>query len=523
MILSDKKMELAQEILTHDAVIFLLKLHRTFNPKRESLLAFRTQRQISLDKGQWPHFLEETKDVRLEEWKVAQTPKDLENRHIEITGPVEEKMMINALNSGANVFMADFEDSLSPTRENILQGQINLKAAVRKTLKYTALHEKGKGKEYRLNGKTAILLVRPRGWHLVEKNFCVDGQTISASLFDFGLYFFHNAYELLKRKTAPYFYLPKLENHMEARLWNDVFNFSQDELHIPRGTIRATVLIETILAAFEMEEILYELKDHISGLNAGRWDYIFSIIKKFRNQKKCILPDRSQVTMTVPFMRAYTELLVRTCHKRGAYAMGGMAAFVPSRKDPSINELAFEKVREDKEREVKDGFDGTWVAHPDLVSIAKGIFDRTLGNKAHQKQKLKKDVNIRAEDLLDFQISGGKITEAGVVNNISVALQYLNYWLQGTGAAAIYNLMEDAATAEISRAQLWQWVHHEAILEDGRRLDASFYRMLRDQEVKRLGGIGKDRYTEVVELLDGLVLSEEFTDFLTIPAYVYLN
>ena len=424
-------------------------------------------------------------------------------------------MMINALNSGADVFMADFEDALSPTWDNILQGQKNLKEAVCHTLTFTS----DEGKKYELKEKTATLLVRPRGWHLLEKNFLVDGAPISASLFDFGLYFFHNAHERVKQGTAPYFYLPKLESHLEARLWNSVFNFVQAELSIPRGTVRATVLIETVLAAFEMEEILYELKDHSSGLNAGRWDYIFSTIKKFQAQKDFIFPDRSQITMTVPFMRAYTTLLVQTCHKRGVHAMGGMAAFVPSRKDLKANELAFAKVREDKEREVQDGFDGTWVAHPDLVSVAAQIFEKTLGKAPHQKYRNKEETTILPHALLDFKIPDGKITEAGLRNNVSVALQYLNFWLEGTGAAAIHSLMEDAATAEICRAQLWQWIHHGASLEDGRPITADLYQSIRKQELQKLN---LKRGKDVVELLDGLSLSDSFCDFLTLSAYAYL-
>lgn len=506
------------EILTSEALHFISKLHRRFNPERERLLALRKERQNTLNNGAKPNFLKETESIRNDKsWKVNAIPQDLEYRHVEITGPVEAKMMINALNSGAQVFMADFEDALSPTWKNILQGQLNLKKAIRHELNYTD----PQGKKYELKEKIATLLVRPRGWHLEEKNFLVDEKPISASFFDFGLYFFHNVHERLKRNTAPYFYLPKLENHLEARLWNDVFNFAQDELKIPRKTIRVTVLIETILAAFEMEEILYELRDHICGLNAGRWDYIFSIIKKFHRTKQYILPDRAQITMIVPFMRAYTDLLVQTCHKRGAHAIGGMAAFVPSRKDSKINEIAFAKVRQDKEREVKDGFDGTWVAHPDLVKVATDVFEKTLGKNPHQKNKFK-ERSATPHELLNFSVPNGHVTEEGMRNNISVTLQYLNHWLQGIGAAAIYNLMEDAATAEISRAQLWQWVYHKASLEDGRVIDAKLYKDLRDSELEKLKDIQGHRLKEVQELLDGLVLSENFTEFLTVPAYAYL-
>ncbi len=428
-------------------------------------------------------------------------------------------MMINALNSGADVFMADFEDALSPTWHNVVQGQLNLIDAVRRRIEFV----NPDGRVYRLKEETATLLVRPRGWHLVEKHVLVDGQPISASLFDFGLYFFHNARELLERGTGPYFYLPKLENHLEARLWNDVFNAAQDALGIPRGTIRATVLVETILAAFEMEEILYELRDHMAGLNAGRWDYIFSVIKKFRKRPDFVLPDRIQVTMTVPFMRAYTELLVKTCHRRGAHAIGGMAAFIPSRKDPKVNEVALAKVREDKERESGDGFDGTWVAHPDLVPVAREVFAQVLGDKPHQKERQREDVHVTAQDLLDVRVPGGTITENGLRNNISVALQYLNAWLQGNGAAAIFNLMEDTATAEIARSQIWQWIHHRARLDDGRPITGALYEQLRDEELAKLGGPESGRLREAVEILDPLILDETFTEFLTFRAYDYLD
>ncbi|MBI3017747.1 MAG: malate synthase A [Deltaproteobacteria bacterium] len=515
-----KKTSGFKEVLTSDAIDFVTHLHKKFNPERERLLNLRKERQKDLISGHSPQFLKETEPIRTQSWAVALTPADLEKRHVEITGPVEAKMMINALNSGADVFMADFEDALSPTLENILQGQKNLKEAVRHTLTFiSADGSLTQGKKYELKEKTATLLVRPRGLHLLEKNFLVEGVPLSASLFDFGLYFFHNAHEQVKQGTAPYFYLPKLESHLEARLWNSVFNFAEAELGISQGTIRATVLIETILAAFEMEEILYELKEHSSGLNAGRWDYIFSTIKKFQHQKEFIFPDRSQITMTVPFMRAYTQLLVQTCHKRGAHAMGGMAAFVPSRKDLKANERAFAKVREDKEREVQDGFDGTWVAHPDLVPVAAQIFEKTLGKAPHQKHRNKEGATLAPHALLDFKITDGKITEAGLRNNVSVALQYLNFWLEGTGAAAIHSLMEDAATAEICRAQLWQWIHHGASLEDGRPITADLYQKIRKQELQTLN---LKREQDVVELLDGLSLSDSFCDFLTLSAYAYL-
>jgi malate synthase len=456
------------EILTHDALNFIARLQREFNSRRKALLQKRLERQKEIDAGNMPDFLQATKHIREDKsWKVDSIPQDLQNRHVEITGPVERKMMINALNSGANVFMADFEDANSPTWYNCIQGHINLRDAINQTITF----DSPEGKKYELNEEIATLLVRPRGWHLYDKHILVDGEPVSASLMDFGLYFYQNARDLLEKGSGPYFYLPKLENHLEARLWNDVFNMTQDESGIPRGTIKVTVLIENILAAFEMEEMLYELKDHIVGLNAGRWDYIFSVIKKFRNQVDFFLPDRTRITMTVPFMRAYTELLVKTCHRRGAHAIGGMAAFIPSRKDAEVNRVALEKVREDKVRESGDGFDGTWVAHPDLVPHVKEIFDGILKDKPHQKDRLREDVNVAAADLLNFTISGAKITEAGLRLNINVGLLYIESWLQGTGAAALYNLMEDAATAEISRAQIWQWINHPtAALDDGRKI-----------------------------------------------------
>ncbi len=508
----------AARVLTPEALAFVVMLHRTFNPIRLALLGQRHEHQTALDQGVMPQFLATTTEVRRSLWQVAPTPAVLEDRRVEITGPVDRKMMINALNSGARVFMADLEDSLSPTWENIVQGQINLTDAVRRTISFT----NPDGKSYSLNETTAVLFVRPRGWHLVEKHVLVDGEPISASLFDFGLYFFHNAAELIKRGFGPYFYLPKLESHLEARLWNDVFNTAQETLGIPRGSIRATVLIETILAAFEMEEILYELRDHSAGLNAGRWDYIFSTIKKFHKHGDMILPDRTQVVMTVPFMRAYTRLLVQTCHRRGAHAIGGMSAFIPSRKDKEVNERAFANVRADKDREAGDGFDGTWVAHPDLVPIAREAFDRRLGTQPHQKKHLGDAVDITAQDLITISVPNGQITEAGVRTNISVALQYLNSWLQGNGAAAINNLMEDAATAEISRSQLWQWLHYQVMLADGRPMTRSLYEQIRDEELEQLGGVQTGRYRDAAELLNRLILDDQFSDFLTIPAYSYL-
>ena len=515
----------SEKILTPEALVFVEQLEREFGPRRRELLLKRAERQKMFDAGALPGFLPETAGIRASEWSVSSIPEDLQDRRVEITGPTERKMTINALNSGANVFMADFEDANSPTWENLVQGHINLREANDRALSLSTPE-----KEYKLNEKTAVLFVRPRGWHLDEKHAQVDEKPMSASLFDYGLFLFHNADRLLRRGTGPYFYLPKLESHLEARLWNDVFNYSQDQLGIPRGTIKVTVLIETILAAFEMDEILYELRDHIVALNAGRWDYIFSIIKKFHNRPDFLLPDRAQITMTVPFMRAYTKLLVKTCHRRGAHAMGGMAAFIPSRKDAEANERALSKVREDKLRESTDGFDGTWVAHPDLVSVAKQVFDSVLQNKPHQKEKMRKEVNVTASDLLDFQIPDGQITEAGMRLNINVGLQYLDAWLRGSGAVAIYNLMEDAATAEICRSQLWQWIHHpSASLSDGRKISEHLYRQFLSEELEKIKTLyGAESYTEskmesTTELFDALITSKQFAQFLTLPAYEKLD
>lgn len=503
-----------ERILTPDALGFVAGLHRAFNAERERLLAARAARQHRIDAGELPGFLEETAPVRQAAWSVAAAPAGLNDRRVEITGPVERKMMINALNSDANVFMADFEDSLAPFWDNVVEGQLNLYDAIRRTIEF----QNPDGRVYRLNDRTATLLVRPRGWHLVEKHLVVDGAPVSASIFDFGLYLFHNAAELARRGSGPYFYLPKLESRLEARLWNDLFVVAQEQLGIPRGAIRATVLIETILAAFEMEEILYELREHAAGLNAGRWDYIFSAIKKFRARSGPTLPDRGLITMTVPFMRAYTELLVKTCHRRGAHAIGGMAAFIPSRRDAEVNNTALAKVREDKEREAGDGFDGTWVAHPDLVSTAREAFDRVLGERPHQKERLRDDVTADAGRLIDTTVPNGSITEAGFRNNVDVALQYISSWLLGSGAAAIYNLMEDAATAEISRAQLWQWIHHGAKLADGQVASVELYQRIRDEELARLKQ-SAGRFDDAAEILDGLAMTDDFVEFLTIPAY----
>lgn len=510
-----------EHVLTPEAIAFIAKLQRAFNPTRIALLERRAERQARFDAGEKPTFIAETASIRADDtWRVATTPPDLQDRRVEITGPVERKMMINALNSGAKVFMADFEDANSPTWDNCIQGQINLSDAVRRTIEFT---NPDNGKQYTLKETIATLLVRPRGWHLVEKHCLVDGEPISASLFDFGLYMFHNAQELIKRDSGPYFYLPKLESHLEARLWNDVFNMAQDELGIPRGTIRATVLIETILAAHEMEEILYELREHSAGLNAGRWDYIFSTIRTFRQREDALLPDRAQITMTVPFMRAYTELMVRTCHKRGAHAIGGMSAFIPNRREPEVTDIALGKVREDKLRESSDGCDGTWVAHPDLVPVVMEIFDEVLGERPHQKERLREEVHVEAEELTMLAVPNGTITEKGVRLNIDVALQYLNAWLNGNGAAAIYNLMEDTATAEISRAQLWQWIHHGATLDTGETITREMYQQMRDDELAKLGGPTHERYGDAVALLDKLVLADTFTNFLTLEAYNYLD
>ena len=507
-------------VLSADALAFLARLQREFDPRRRALLDARAERQRRLDAGERPHFLRDTEAVRAGEWWVAPAPADLDDRRVEITGPPEAKMMINALNSGASVFMADFEDANSPTWENVVEGQANCMAAVRRTLAFTS----PEGKRYALAERTATLVVRPRGWHLEEAHVEVDGRPMSASLFDFGLYLFHNARELLARGSGPYFYLPKLEGHLEARLWNDVIVAAQAALGVPRGTVRATVLIETVLAAFEMDEILYELREHAAGLNAGRWDYLFSIIKKFRNEAAFVLPDRSALTMAAPFMRAYAERLVATCHRRGAHAIGGMAAFVPSRKDAAVNERALTKVREDKLRESAQGFDGTWVAHPDLVPAARAVFDARLAGRPHQKshQPAARPEAADARALLDVRVDGTAVTAAGVELNVDAALQYLEAWLRGIGAVAIHNLMEDAATAEISRAQLWQWVHQRVTTAEGATVTAEYYGEVRDRllrSLKEARGDAPSRLDDAAALLDGLVLAADFAEFLTIPGY----
>ena len=506
-------------VLTPDALAFVAALHRRFAPRRRELLVARAARQARIDRGELPDFRADTRAIRDADWRVAPAPADLEDRRVEITGPAEPKMMINALNSGARVFMADLEDALSPTWANVVAGQAALQDAVRRELAF----DQPDGKSYRLDKKLATLAVRPRGWHLDEAHVAVDGTPVPASLFDFGLFLFHNGREALARGSGPYLYLAKLEGAEEARLWNDVFVFAQERLGIPRGSIRATVLIETILAAFEMDEILYELREHAAGLNAGRWDYLFSCIKKFRSRADLALPDRPQLTMTTPFMRAYTELLVQTCHRRGAHAIGGMAAFIPSRRDPTINEVAMAKVRDDKERESGDGFDGTWVAHPDLVPLAKEIFDGVLGGRPNQKDRLRGEVDVSAAELLDLRVESGRVTADGVRLNVSVGLQYLDAWLQGTGAAAINNLMEDAATAEISRSQLWHWRTTCARLDGGTVFDAARYVAIRDEELGALGGRGTGRLGTAADLLDGLVLDDQFAEFLTLRAYPLLG
>lgn len=508
-------------ILSGEAREFISELHRRFEHTRQSLLNDRDLRQADIDAGRRPDFLVETADIRAGDWRVAPLPDDLADRKVEITGPVDRKMIINALNSGARVFMADFEDASSPTWRNMIEGQANLYDAIRRQVDFTT----PEGKSYELHDEVATLMVRPRGWHLVEKHIEIDGQPVAASLVDFGLFFFHNAAELIERGSGPYFYLPKLESHLEARLWNDVFVFAQERLGVPRSSIRATVLIETISAAFEMDEILYELRDHSAGLNAGRWDYIFSMIKRFRNRPGFVLPDRSDVTMSVPFMEAYTRLLIQTCHRRGAHAMGGMSAFIPSRRDEEINRLAIAQVRQDKEYEATRGHDGTWVAHPDLVPVAMEIFDRVLGDAPNQ---IDRDLNldpVSAQDLTNVAIADGQITDGGLRTNVSVGIRYLASWLSGNGAAAIFNLMEDAATAEISRSQIWQWVHNEAKQSDGTPITAEYIRRLTNEVMAEIKAeLGEStfkemRFEEARELFETVALDPDFEEFLTIPAY----
>jgi len=510
--------EAQEEILTPEALGFASLLHRKFNPKRLELLNHRKFRQAEIDSGTMPYFLPETESIRQGDWKTASIPDDLLDRRVEITGPVDRKMIINALNSGVKVFMADFEDSNSPTWDNIINGQINLRDAVKGTISFTNPN----GKYYQLNNETATLMVRPRGWHLNEKNITVIGEQISASIFDFALYFFHNANTLIASGTGPYFYLPKLESHLEARLWNDVFNAAQDAMGIPRGTIKATVLIETILAAFEMDEILYELREHSAGLNCGRWDYIFSVIKKFRNHSNFVLPDRSEVTMDRHFLRSYVNLLVQTCHKRNAHAMGGMAAQIPIKDDPIANEKALSKVQDDKEREASAGHDGTWIAHPGLAPIAMDAFNSVMPGE-NQLNVIRENVTVTADDLL--KVPDGEITENGVRGNIRVGIQYMEAWLRGNGCVPLYHLMEDAATAEISRAQLWQWIHHNSKLNDGRQLTEQLFDEWMIEELQIIESeVGQDRFTrgmfsQASSLFSDMIKEEEFDEFLTIPAY----
>ncbi len=506
------------EVLTAEAQEFLVVLHEKFNARRLELLAARTERQADFDNGKLPDFLVETKNVRDSLWQVAPVPEDLQDRRVEITGPVDRKMVINALNSGAKCFMADFEDATSPTWKNIIEGQVNIRDALEGTI---SLHtDVGKSYELRSDAPLAKILVRPRGLHLSEKHLEVGGERLSGAFVDFGLYVFHNRriVETGKQKGL-YFYLPKLESHLEARLWDDIFTFSEERFNMPIGALRATVLIETITAAFEMDEILYELRAHSIGLNAGRWDYIFSAIKKFRNRADMVLPDRADIKMSVPFMKSYSDLLVKTCHKRGTFAMGGMAAFIPSRKDPAVNETAMEAVRGDKQREAAAGFDGTWVAHPDLIPVAQAMMDAAFPDKPNQIERQRDDVQVSADDLLSFRETPGHVTLAGVRLNINVALQYVNWWLKGLGAVAIHNLMEDAATAEISRAQLWQWIKTKAAADDGTIVSAELYQAYRDEELANLKQDGADRYDDAAAILDALVLSDEFEEFLTLPAY----
>jgi malate synthase len=508
-----------EKVLTREAVAFLADLQRRFNPRREELLAARAERQQRLDAGEKPDFLPETAQVRESDWAVAPLPQDILDRRVEITGPVDRKMIINALNCGANVFMADFEDASTPTWTNMVDGQFNLASAVHREIDYV---DPQSGREYKLNEKTAVLFVRPRGWHLAEKHMTVDGVPMSGSLFDFGLYFFHNAAELLARGTGPYFYLPKMESHLEARLWNDVFVHAQDALGIPQKTIKATVLIETILATFEMDEILWELKDHSAGLNCGRWDYIFSFIKKFREQDWSVLPDRAQVTMTAHFLRSYSQLLIKTCHRREVHAMGGMAAQIPIKNDPAANEAAMERVRADKKREASDGHDGTWVAHPGLVEIAKAEFDAVMKG-ANQIARKRQDVHVDAADLI--AVPEGTRTEAGLRQNVAVGIGYVEAWLRGVGCVPLFNLMEDAATAEISRAQVWQWVRHGQTLQDGRPVTKDLVReIVREENDKVKAAMGEEayvngRYEDAAQLMIDLVEQPVFEEFLTLPAY----
>jgi malate synthase len=514
-----------EEVLTADALDFVAALEHEFGDGRRQLLLARAGRRARFAEGELLDFLPQTREIREAEWQVAPVPQDLQQRWVEITGPTDRKLTINALNSGSDGFMADFEDANSPTWRNMVVGQINLRDAIEGTISY----EGSDGRHYELGENPATLLVRPRGWHLAERHLLVDGRPVTGALFDFGLYFYNCTRRLMARGSGPYLYLPKLESHLEARLWNDVFRFAQDALGIPQGTIKATVLIETLPAAFEMDEILYELREHSAGLNAGRWDYIFSAIKCFRERAELVLPDRADVSMTVPFMRAYTELLVATCHRRGAHAIGGMAALIPSRRDEEANAKALQGVREDKEREVSQGYDGTWVAHPDLVPVAREVFERGLDGAPNQLQRRRDDVHVSANDLLDLASTPGEMTDGGLRMNVSVAFQYISFWLSGRGAAAINSLMEDAATAEISRAQIWQWVHHKSTLSDGRPVTAELVRQVLDEETAKIrASVGEDTWraghpAEAREIFERVALSSELIEFLTLVAYEYLD
>ncbi|MFK0120306.1 malate synthase A [Streptomyces sp. NPDC090994] len=519
-----------EEVLTDAALAFVAELHRRFTPRRDELLARRAERRAEIARTSTLDFLPETAAIRADDsWRVAPAPAALNDRRVEITGPTDRKMTINALNSGARVWLADFEDASAPTWENVVLGQLNLIDAYTRNIDFTDARS---GKSYALKAdeELATVVMRPRGWHLDERHLRLDGTPVPGALVDFGLYFFHNAQRLIDLGKGPYFYLPKTESHLEARLWNEVFVFAQDYVGIPQGTVRATVLIETITAAYEMEEILYELRDHASGLNAGRWDYLFSIVKNFRDGgERFVLPDRNAVTMTAPFMRAYTELLVRTCHKRGAHAIGGMAAFIPSRRDAEVNKVAFEKVRADKDREAGDGFDGSWVAHPDLVPIAMESFDKVLGDKPNQKDRLREDVDVKAADLIAIDSLDAKPTYAGLVNAVQVGIRYIEAWLRGLGAVAIFNLMEDAATAEISRSQIWQWINAGVVLDNGERVTAELARKVAAEELAAVRAeIGEDAFTsgnwqQAHDLLLTVSLDDDYADFLTLPAYEQLK
>jgi malate synthase len=517
----------AAGVLTDDALAFVGALHERFEARRRELLRARAQRRERIAAGETLDFLPDTRSVREADWQVAPPPPDLRNRRVEITGPVDRKMVINALNSGARGFMADFEDSLSPTWTNVVQGHVNLTDAIEGTIEFSGPD----GRDYRLGDEVATLLVRPRGWHLVEKHVHIDGEPVAGAFVDAGLYLFRNARRLLDKGSGPYFYLPKMESHLEARLWAEVFAFCEGELGLDPGTVKTTVLIETLPAAFEMEEILYELRAHSCALNAGRWDYMFSTIKTFRERPAFVLPDRNEVKMTVPFMRAYTELLVRSCHRRGAHAIGGMAALIPSRKDPEANERAIAAVAADKEREAGDGFDGTWVAHPDVVETAMAEFDEVLGDRPNQVDRSREDVSVGADELLDVASTPGSITEQGLRNDVNVGIQYISSWLRGNGAAGIYGLMEDAATAEIARSQVWQWIRHGRTLEDGTPITADLVRRLEDEELERIRSeIGDDEWFETEgrpresrELFEQVALADELAEFLTIPAYERLE